>query len=176
MMNKTFTGILIAVLAIGFMFVIIRPPEWMPVSDETAALKHYASIDDVKSALHIRQIYSPSSVPPPLTLPPSEIIAQARPFLAIVMKFKRPEKNDIGLVLVQSRGGQFTVENAIDLTTIKAQGPFMMRGIQAVLTTGECGNHEPCGMVAWEEGKYSFTAVMRATPYELTKVVGSMRP
>jgi len=44
-----------------------------------------------------------------------------------------------------------------------------------VFSIGECGRPEPCGTSTWEENGFSFSAAYRGAPYELSKVVASMK-
>jgi hypothetical protein len=43
-----------------------------------------------------------------------------------------------------------------------------------VLVVGECGKNEPCSRITWKEGSYTVTALLKAAPFELTKITESM--
>ncbi len=174
--KKTFIGFLSFALTTVVLVLTLKIVNWIPGTIQSNALRRYASIDEVRSALNIQEIRVPTYFPEYIVWPPSEILAQGKPFPALVMMFKRAGKDEIALVLSQSQGQQLTAGNPIEITTVKETVPFTINGKDAVLTVGECGSDEPCSMIAWKEGEYAITAAMRAAPFELSKIVASMNP
>lgn len=172
-MNRT-TGLLSFAITIGILIVILIVMNWVPMAFQKDTFRRYRSIDEVRTALNIRNIYVPSYFPQHIIWPPSEILAQSKPFPAIVMKFKDAGSGEIVLVLSQSLGGAFPAGSAIDVANIKETVPFMMQGRSAVLVVGECGKNEPCSRITWKEGSYTVTALLKAAPFELTKITESM--
>ena len=172
-MNRT-TGFLSFAIAIGVLVVLLAIMNWVPMAFQKDTLRRYRSIDEVRTALNIRDIYVPSYFPQHIVWPPSEVLAQGRPFPAVVMEFKDAGSGEIVLVLSQSRGGPFPAGPAIALTNIKETVPFIMKGRSAVLVVGECAKNEPCSKITWKEGPYTVMALMKAAPFELTKITESM--
>lgn len=172
-MNRT-TGFLSFALAIGVLVVILVVMNWIPAAFQKDTFRRYRSIDEVKTALNIRDIYVPSYFPQHIIWPPSEILAQGKPFPAVVMEFKDAGSGEIVLVLSQSQGGPFPAGPAIELASIKETVPFMMKGRSAVLVVGECAKNEPCSGITWKEGPYTVTTLMKAAPFELTRITESM--
>ena len=173
MMNRT-TGFLSFALAIGALVGILIVMNWVPMAIQKDTFRRYRSIDEVRTALNIRDIYVPSYFPQHIVWPPSEILAQGKPFPAVVMEFKEVQSGEIVLVLSQSQGGSFPAGPAIDLATVKETVPFMMKGRSAVLAVGECEKNETCSRITWKEGAYTVTALLKAAPFELTKIADSM--
>ena len=136
-MNRT-TGFLSFALAIGVIVVLLAVMNWVPMAFQKDTLRRYRSIEEVRTALNIRDIYVPSYFPQHIVWPPSQILAQGKPFPAVVMEFKDAGSGEIVLVLSQSRGGPFPAGPAIALTDIKETVPFIMKGRSAVLVVGEC--------------------------------------
>lgn len=172
-MNRT-TGFLSFALAIGVIVVLLAVMNWVPMAFQKDTLRRYRSIEEVRTALNIRDIYVPSYFPQHIVWPPSQILAQGKPFPAVVMEFKDAGSGEIVLVLSQSRGGPFPAGPAIALTDIKETVPFIMKGRSAVLVVGECAKNEPCSRITWKEGPYTVMALMKAAPFELTKITDSM--
>jgi hypothetical protein len=172
-MNRA-TGFLSFAIAIGVLVVILLVMNWVPMAFQKDSFRRYGSIDEVRTALNIRDIYVPSYFPQHIVWPPSEVLAQGKPFPAVVMEFKDAGSGEIVLVLSQSRGGPFPAGRAIDLASIKETVPFMMKGRSAVLVVGECAKNEPCSRITWKEGSYTVTALMKAAPFELTRITESM--
>jgi hypothetical protein len=172
-MNRT-AGLFSFALAIGALVVILIVMNWVPIAFQKDTFRRYRSIDEVRTALNIRDIYVPSYFPEHIVWPPSEVLAQGKPFPAVVMEFKDAGSGKIVLVLSQSRGGPFPAGAAIEVSRIKETVPFLMKGRSAVLVVGECAKNEPCSRITWKEGPYTVTALMKAAPFELTKITESM--
>jgi hypothetical protein len=172
-MNKI-TGLLSFALTVVILIIVLKALNWVPLTIQKDTFRRYGSIDEVRTALNIRDIYVPSYFPQHIVWPPSEILAQGRPFPAVVMEFKNAGSGEIVLVLTQSRGEPFPSGSAIDLTSVKETVPFMMKGRSAVLVVGECMKNEPCSKLTWTEDAYTITALMKAPPFELTRIADSM--
>ncbi len=172
-MNRT-TGFLSFALAIGVLVALLAVMNWVPMAFQRDTIRRYRSIEEVRTALNIRDIYVPSYFPQHIVWPPSEILAQGRPFPAVVMEFKDAGSGKVVLVLSQSQDGPFPAGPAISLTSVKETVPFIMKGRKAVLVVGECAKNEPCSRITWKEGPYTVTALMKAAPFELTRITESM--
>jgi hypothetical protein len=122
----------------------------------------------------MREIYVPSYFPQEIIWPPATILAQGKPFRAIVMEFTRADKRNIALVISQSEDGALSVDNPIKIIDVKEKAHYEMRGREAVLTVGTCKNDESCSGITWQEGVYTVTVLTKSTPFELTKMAESM--
>ena len=173
-MNKKLTGFLTFALMIGLLVAALKVMNWLPLAMQKETIRQYASVEEVRAALGMKEIYVPSYFPQQITWPPATILAQGRPFSAIVMEFTRADKRNIALVISQSEGGALNVENPIKITNVTEKVRYAIKGRDADLTVGTCGNDEPCSGITWNEGKYTMTVLMMSTPFELTKIVESM--
>ena len=173
-MNKTLTGFLTFALMIGLLVAALKVMNWLPLAMQKETIRRYASVEEVRAALGMKEIYVPSYFPQQITWPPATILAQGRPFSAMVMEFTRADKRNIALVISQSEGGALNVENPIKLTNVTEKVRYAMKGRDAALTVGTCGNDEPCSGITWNEGKYTMTVLMKSAPFELTKIAESM--
>jgi hypothetical protein len=173
MMNRT-AAFLSFALAIAVLVAFLAAVNWVPMAFQKDSFRRYRSIDEVRASLNIRDIYVPSYFPEHIVWPPSEILAQGAPFPAVVLEFKDAKSGKIVLVLSQSQGGPFPAGPAISLTAIKETVPFVMKGRKAVLVVGECAKNEPCSRITWNEGPYTVSALMKAAPFELTRITDSM--
>ncbi len=173
-MKKTIVGFLSFSLAITILVVAMKVINGVPLIARKDALRRYASIEEVRNSLNIREIYVPAYFPQDIVWPPSGILAQGKPFPAVMMEFKNRNSGEIELVLCQSRGGQFPLDRRIDMTSVKETVPFLMKGRRAVLVVGECAKNEPCSKITWEEGDNTVAALMKAAPFELNRLAESM--
>ena len=177
-MNRSRTSIqtLSFFLALAGLVMLLAVLNWIPGAVRKDTLREYVSLEEVRSSLTMRDIFIPSYFPQNISWPPARILAQASPFPALVMEFKQVGRDEILLVLSQSSGGTLDARHPVELAAIREQVSFVMRGNNAVLTVGECGSQEPCSRIAWTEGGYSLSAVMRAAPYDLSRIAASMHP
>jgi len=173
-MNKKLTGFLTFALMIGLLVAALKVMNWLPLAMQKETIRQYASVEEVRAALGMKEIYVPSYFPQQITWPPATILAQGRPFSAIVMEFTRADKRNIALVISQSEGGALNVENPIKITNVTEKVRYAIKGRDADLTVGTCGNDELCSGITWNEGKYTMTVLMKSAPFELTKIVESM--
>jgi hypothetical protein len=173
-MNKALSRFLSFTFMIGLLILALKVMNWIPFAMQQDAVKRYNSIEEVRSALNMKDIYVPSYFPQQISWPPSDILAQSKPFSAIVMVFTRADKRNTALVISQSEGKALSVEHPIEIRVVTEKVRYAIQGRDAVLTVGSCDNDEPCSGITWIEGKYTMTVLMKSTPFELTKIVESM--
>lgn len=173
-MHKKLLNLFYFVVMIVILIGVIRVMNWVPAALQEGALKKYKSIEEVKSTLQIREIYVPSYFPQYFTWPPSEILAQTKPFVAVHMTFRRVDTGDIALIISQtSNNGTFSGRK-IPIAQVKEKVRYSLKGRDAMLEVGECKNGEPCSQISWNEGKYLFTVSMKSAPFDLIKLADSM--
>ena len=103
-MNKKIARFLSFALMIGLLIVALKVVNWLPLAMQQETVRRYDSIEEVRAALNMKDIYVPSYFPQQIIWPPSAILAQSKPFSAIVMEFTRADKRNIALVISQSEG------------------------------------------------------------------------
>lgn len=173
-MNKTVSRFFSFALMIGLLILALKVMNWLPVAMHQDAVRRYGSIEEVRSALNMKNIYVPSYFPQQISWPPSVILAQSKPSAAIVMEFTRGDKRNTALVISQSEGKALDVEHPIEIRVVTETVTYTIQGRDAVLTVGSCANDEPCSGISWIEDKYAISVLMKSTPFELTKIVESM--
>jgi hypothetical protein len=173
-MHKALSRFLSFSLMLGLLILALKIINWLPLALNQDAIRRYKTIEEVRSALNIKDIYVPSYFPQQISWPPSAILAQRKPFSAIVMEFTRADKRNTALVISQSEGKSLNIENPIEIRIVSEKVQYAVKGRDAVLTVGLCGNDEPCCGITWTEGTYTMTVLMKSTPFELTKIVESM--
>jgi hypothetical protein len=173
-MRKTLSPILSFTFMIVLLILALKAMNWVPLAMQQDAVRRYNTIEEVRAALNIKDIYVPSYFPQQISWPPSAILAQSKPFSAMVMEFTRADKRNTALVISQSEGKALNVENPIEIRVVTEKVQYTIQGRDAMLTVGSCDNDEPCSAITWIEGKYTMTVLMKSTPFELTKIVESM--
>ena len=173
-MDKKILAFFSFALMIGLLVIALKIVNWIPLTMQKETVRRYGSIEEVQRALNMKDIYVPSYFPQQIIWPPSAILAQGKPFRAIVMEFTRADKRNIALIISQSEGTALNVENPIEIVAVTEKVRYTIKGRDAVLTVGSCKNDEPCSGITWSESKYTMTVLMKSAPFELTKIVDSM--
>lgn len=173
-MNKKISPFFSFALMIGLLIIALKIVNWLPLALQKETVRRYGSIEEVHRALNMKDIYVPSYFPQQIIWPPAAILAQGKPFRAIVMEFTRADKRNVALVISQTEGTALNVENPIEIVAVTEKVHYMIKGRDAVLTVGSCKNNEPCSGITWVENKYTMTVAMKSAPFELTKIVDSM--
>ncbi len=162
-------GIGIAIL-VGATMAVNR----VPVTVQGDLLRKYDSIDAVNAGLPSLAIYAPSYFPEDLRWPPSRVLAQGRPFPAVLMEFEGRTSGRPELVICQSAGGAFPPGDKLRLAKVGEKTPYNLKGRDARLEVGVCGDGARCSRVAWTEGAFRIDVTGRSTPLDLIRVAESM--
>jgi len=175
-MRMKVRGLAYFVLAVIAIVVVMKTLNWLPTVLQGGILRPYASIEEVRSKLNIKDLYVPSYFPQSITWPPSKILAQTRPSVASLLIFNRPGKDDPALVISQSVSERFPSDTLIRIARISERVPYELDGKKALLEVGFCDKDEPCSRISWIEGIYTITITMKAQPFDLIEIAKSMVP
>lgn len=173
-MRTTAHGFLIFLLAIAIMVVVLMALNWLPLVMQQDTMRKYDSIQEVQSKLNINDLYVPSYFPQSITWPPSEILAQAKPYYAVLMVFNQAGMHDVALVVTQAASASFSGNEIIKFAQIKEAVPYQLKSRNALLEVGICKKDEPCSRLSWVENKYWITLTMKSLPFELIRIAESM--
>ena len=106
---------------------------------------------------------------------PVEILAQSRPYEAVIMQFVRARDGKIALVISQARSADFEPEVAVRLRTVREIVPVDLDGREARLEAGSCLDGSACSRIRWQEGEVHIVLTMQAPPVEIIRIARSMR-
>jgi len=173
-MTKSLRNFFVFVLTIALLVTVLKVLNWLPTAVEEGLMRKYSSIEDVRSKLKLREILVPSYFPQSFSWPPSVILAQTKPFPAIIMEFKHIESGDTSIIISQAASQDFIADNKLRMTQVREKLPFPLKGRKASLIVGTCKNEEKCAQISWDEGKYKMTIIMKSTPFDLIKIAESM--
>jgi hypothetical protein len=176
MLRDTIFRLAFSLLTIAVIIGVLKILDWVPEAFQEGFGKEYSTVQEARSKLNFEKIYVPSYFPQSLRWPPSRIMAQKRPFSAIVMEFRRVGDGAVALVIVQSDSSHDVKHQAIRIRQIRKRIPYTLGGRDAVLETGRCNDREPCGLIAWTEGDQKVMVVARSDSSELLKIAKSMLP
>ncbi len=173
MKRKTF-GFIFFLLITTVVVVLIKTVNWLPLAFQHDTLRRYNSVEEVKASLRIKDLYVPAYFPQTISWPPTAIVAQSRPSLAVMMTFHRTGSDEESLVITQTASTAFAHEPGLTLVKIAESAPYKLHNRNALLEVGACRNEEPCSRIEWQEGEYRLAVIMKAPPFELIRIAGSM--
>jgi hypothetical protein len=160
-----FTGAL--VLALKFL-------NRLPGMFQPGAVRRYPTIAAAQSELGIRKIYVPAYFPTTLTWPPSRILAQSKPFEAVVLEFRRVDSTEVALVITQTSSPRLPPEPTLHLRRIQETASVDLKGRKAVVESGFCDDGDPCSQITFVDSELWMTVQMRSSVAELMLLAGSM--
>lgn len=172
--HKKFFGLLYFAATVAILIAILKVTNWLPTVLQEGVMRKYSSVEEIKSRLNIRDIYVPSYFPQSLKWPPSKLLAQSRPFVAVVMEFRNVETGDISLIISQAADKGFIPDRKITLAQVKERVAYPLKGRAALLEVGACKNDMSCSRISWDEGNYRVKVETKTTPFELIKIADSM--
>jgi hypothetical protein len=162
------------ILALSILIIILKILNWIPLALDRDIMRKYASIEEVRGTLKVNEILVPSYFPQRLKWPPSEILAQGKPYPAIVMEFRDIERGDVNMIIIQAGSPDFRADEKIRITDVKERADHTMKGRDAHLEVGSCQQGEPCSRISWDEGELRVEIILKSPPFELIKIAESM--
>jgi len=173
-MRKRILSFIYFLIAVAILVVTIMIINYLPMAIQADTIRKYHSIDEVRSRLNIKDIYIPSYFPQGLIWPPSLVLAQNKPFTAVITEFKKAGKEAPALILSQSASANFKTDEKIRMRGIKEKISYPLKGRDMMLEAGVCDNEEPCSRITWAEGRYTITVTAKSEPPDLLKIAESM--
>lgn len=173
-MRERLFGLIIFIMAIAALIVSLKVLNWTPSLLQEGLPRTYFSIEEVRSKLHIRNIYIPSYYPQGLHWPPARITAQSKPYTMLLMEFTRQEDDRVSLAISQTLLPHPPPKVSIEIIHMNEQVNFPFKGRNALFEVGLCRNNEQCCRISWSEPPYHIAVVMLAPPSEIVKIAESM--
>jgi len=172
---KTVLYRLISIIAvIVFLIAGLRFLGWLPKVIQKDTMREYTSLEEAETALHIKSLLKPTYFPHDLMWPPSSVIAQARPFNAVVMEFNFVNSGEAGLIITQTASSSFAYKGGITMKDVTKRAEYILKKRKSILEVGTCGSAVQCSRLSWQEGDQLVTVIMRADPFALIKLCESM--
>jgi hypothetical protein len=162
------------VITIVILIAALKIANYLPMALQKDTMRKYKSIEEVKSKLNINDLYVPSYFPQQLVWPPSTVLAQDKPFVAIILEFNHAEKGDIALIISQSASATFAPDEKIKILRINESVNYPFKGRNMTLEAGVCKEEEPCSRIVWDEGRYRINITARSTSPALMQIAESM--
>ncbi|HEX9136556.1 MAG TPA: hypothetical protein VF905_06385, partial [Nitrospirota bacterium] len=102
------------------------------------------------------------------------ILAQAKPYPAVLMIFNDAKTRGVALVISQAASDAFSTNTLLPFVQITRKVPYDLKTRKALLEVGMCKNDEPCSRLSWTENNYRIVLTMKSLPFELIRIAESM--
>ena len=176
MRNKAF-GALAFAAGLAILVIALKALNWIPLIAQKDLMRRYGDFEEMRTSLGIREIFVPSYFPEDFRWPPSGILAQGKPYPAVIMEFERSgegKTREVGMMIYQAARDDFSPGGPLLLSRVREQATYPLKGRSAVLEVGVGVKGEPCSRISWREKDVRITVLALLTPFELMKVAESM--
>lgn len=173
-MKPRISGFFYFVLAVAAVVLSLKILDWLPGLFQKDMMSRYGTLEEVEAKLNLRNLHVPSYFPQTIMWPPADILAQAKPYPAVVMIFNAAGKREVALVISQAASDSFAAPPLIPLEQITRTVTYDMKGKTARLEVGACKDNVPCSRISWTDAGDRITLAMKAPPFELVRIAESM--
>lgn len=176
-MKGRFSGFVAFAAGLGVLILVLMALNWFPLAADRDLMRRYGDFEEMRSRLGIRQVLVPSYFPEDYRWPPTGILAQGKPYPAVVMEFERSGEGkgrEIGLLICQAAVDDFSPGGKPRIVRIRERASYPLKGRSALLEVGDGEKGETCSRISWRENEFQVTVIARSTPFEAIRVAESM--
>ena len=176
-MRSKALGSLAFAAGLAILVIALMALNWFPLIAQKDLMRRYGDFEEMRTALGIRQVFVPSYFPEDFRWPPTGILAQGKPYPAVIMEFERSgegKAREVGMMIYQAAEDGFSPGGTLVISRIRERATYSLRGRPAILEVGTGVKGEPCSRISWREKEVRITVLARLTPFELMKVAESM--
>lgn len=158
--------VLIAVL-------VLKLLNWIPQSFLKEDIRKYTTIEEVRKQLKLSKVYVPTYFPEHIQWPPTEIFAQKKPFVLVMMHFAHTDSRDFALSVYQA-DAKAGYEPQMDILYQKQEHTVLIKGKEATLRLSVCRGHEKCNSLSWKDEGFRITLISDDPPEQMQRMAESM--
>src|SRR5512139_119202 len=130
--KKTLRGLLVLIIAAGIVLSLLAIAKKVPSLKQQGFITQYVSVEEVKRVLELDRVLVPTYFPEGVAWPPTVILAQKKPYEAVIMEFRKPEKAETTLVIVQSSlQGRYSQLERIPMVEVEEETTYALKGRRA---------------------------------------------
>ena len=141
-------------LSIGSLLCFLILLNVLPLYINKNLLREYKNINELKNSLKIQNLPLPSYLPDSINWPPSKILGQSTPYLAIVLVLNSNIKNEPILYVGISESKIFKYPDIICSCNNSKSFTTNINGHPAKLKAGFCDEIINCSEIIIDNGKY----------------------
>ncbi|HMK60385.1 MAG TPA: hypothetical protein VK452_04470 [Dissulfurispiraceae bacterium] len=171
---KSLQGLFTMLAVIICVVVLLVALNWLPSLIQKDYARQFQNVEEAKKAAGMATILMPAYFPEGIEWPPSFIVAQKKPYQALMTEFVKTSSGATFLVIVQASSPEASKQFLrIRLHDIREETGYVLRGRPATLRVGICDG-TLCSEIQWTERSDYYDVVYKASPFELIKVAESM--
>ena len=173
--RKKLRGLLLIFALAGLAVMLLAAVNWLPSLMQKGFARQYDSIEEARRSLGLDIVVVPAYFPEGITWPPSFVLAQKKPYQAVVMEFKEAKAKETSLIVIQSlwHGSDAQLQR-ITLSEVKEETQYPLKGRTVLLQVGTCDNGMPCSRMTWQDKSLHHTILLLSSPFELIRIAESM--
>lgn len=175
--KRTAFGFLAFAAGLAILVIALKVLNGLPLIAQKDLMRRYGDFEEMRTSLGIREVLVPSYFPEDFRWPPTGILAQGKPYPAVIMEFARSgegKAREVGMMIYQAADDDFSPGGPLVLSRIRERAAWPLKGRSAILEVGSGVKGEPCSRISWREKDLRITVLARLTPFELMKVAESM--
>ncbi len=173
--RKTLRGLLLMIVMGGLVVVLLAAANWLPSRMQKGFARQYGSIEEAKRSLGLDRVVAPAYFPEGITWPPSFILAQKKPYKAVVMEFRGAGAAGTALIVIQSAApGADAQLQRITLSGLKEETQYRLKGKMVLLQVGTCDKEKTCSRMTWQDNGLRYSVLLLSSPFELIRIAESM--
>jgi len=147
---------------------------WLPSLSQKDYARRFQNMDEAKKAAGLATALIPAYFPEGISWPPSFIVAQRRPYQALVAEYSDAASERTSLVVIQASSSEVSKQlQRIRFRDISQRTEYLLKGRSAILSVGTCED-TVCSELNWREGDAYYCVLYKSSPFELIKVAESM--
>jgi hypothetical protein len=176
-MKRNAFGSLAFAAGLAILVIALKALNWLPLVAERDLMRRYGDFEEMRTSLGIQEVFVPSYFPEDFRWPPVRILAQGKPYPAVIMEFERSgegKARGVGMMIYQAAENDFFPGGPLELSRVKERATYPLKGRSAILEVGSDAKGEPCSRISWREKEVRITVLARLTPFELMRVAESM--
>jgi len=170
-------GFLAFAAGLAILVIALKALNGLPLIAQKDLMRRYGDFEEMRTSLGFREVLVPSYFPEDFRWPPTGILAQGKPYHAVIMEFERGgegKARGVGMMICQAAEDSFIPGGPLAISRVRERASYPLEGRSALLEVGSCGNDEPCSRISWRAKDARVTVLARMTPFELLKVAESM--
>lgn len=172
---KILTGSFWMAILSGLVIAFIVILNWFPTQIQQNRVQRYDNIEALKKVIGPEHIMMPIYIPENISWQPSFIIAQKKPFYAVVMEFVDIKTNEPALFIIQSSTPEAERKfQKLSFIELKEEIKYDLKGKNAILQVGSCEGNNECSKMIWQEGDVYCSVFLMSSSFNLIRIAESM--
>jgi hypothetical protein len=169
-------GLIWIFIMAALVVALLAIANWVPSLMNGDSVQRFETVEEAEIFLgYDDPVLVPKYFPEGISWPPSLIVAQKKPYRAVVTEYHVEGTTKTGLIIILSSipGGDLRLQR-ITITEPQEKTRYSLKGKKVVLEVGTCGNEEACSRVSWLDEDIKMSVLLMSSPFEVLRIAESM--